>query len=124
MPRKTKRSPVVDGAVVLDADAQTLKRFYAGSRLESPMGGFLDPIGVRASDDGQGIALFECTTSSLRFTLTVPKATRRDKEKVKAQLDEGIDPYCPRHGFDTPLQRVGNQLACPRCGVAFRRAPR
>lgn len=124
MPRKTKTSKEVDGAFVLDADKETLKLYYSGSRLESPMGGFLDPIGVRGNEDGSGIVLLECTTSSLRFTLEVPKASRAERGKIKKQMDAGEDPFCPRHGSLSRLHRVGDQLTCPRCGVPFRKAPR
>lgn len=124
MPRKAKTSKEIDGAFVLDATAANLKLYYAGSRLESPMGGFLDPIGVRGTENGGGIVLLECTTSSLRFALEIPKASRTDKDKVKKQIDAGEDPSCPRHGPLSRLQRVGDQLACARCGVPFRRAPR
>lgn len=124
MSRKAKVSKEINGAFVLDADARTLKSYYAGSRLESPMGGFLDPIGVKGTEDGSGIALFECTTSSLRFVLEIPKASRADKDKVKKQMDAGEDPFCPRHGPISRLQRVGDQMTCPRCGVPFRKAPR
>jgi len=124
MPRKTKSSPEIEGALVIDADTKTLEQYYAGARLESPMGGFLEPIGVRPTEEGGGIALFECTSSSLRFVLEIPKASRGDREKVKKQMDDGEDPYCPRHGPLSRLHRMGDQLTCPRCGVPFRRAPR
>ncbi len=124
MPHDTTKSDPVEGAITLDADSTLLKRYYAGTRLESPMGGYLDPVGVRPSGNGPGLAVFECTSSSLRFVLTIPPATRRDKEKVKAQIDGGEDPYCPRHGPSSRLQRVGQQMVCPRCGVAFRKAAR
>lgn len=124
MPRKTKTSKEIDGAFVLDSDARTLKSYYSGFRLESPMGGYLDVIGVRGTEDGGGLALFECTTSSLRFVLEIPAASRGDKSQVKKQMDEGEDPFCPRHGPSSRLQRVGDQMTCPRCGVPFRKAPR
>ena len=124
MARKAKVSKEIDGAFVLDADAKTLKSYYSGSRLASPMGGFLEPIGVRATQDGGGLALFECTTSSLRFVLAIPPASRGDKSQVKKQMDEGEDPFCPRHGPTSRLHRVGDQMTCPRCGVPFRKAPR
>lgn len=102
---------------------EMLRRYYAGKRLPSPMGGFLEPLRVRAEDDGSGSALFECSTSSLRFELHIPKATRTERQKVKAQQDAGEDPTCPRHD-DPPrrLQRVGTWLVCPACGVRFGRS--
>jgi hypothetical protein len=98
------------------------RRYYAGQRMPSPMGGFLEPLRVRAEDDGSGTVIFECSTSSLRFSLAIPKATRTERQKVKNQQDAGEDPTCPRHD-DPPrrLQRAGPYLICPLCGVRYGR---
>ena len=99
-----------------------LQRYYEGNRLRSPMGGFLEPLRVRPEDDGTGTVLFECSTSSLRFSLAVPKATRTERKKVKEQQEDDLEPTCPRHD-DPPraLQRVGDHLVCPACGVRYGR---
>jgi hypothetical protein len=97
-----------------------LKSYYAHLRMESPMEGTLHELRVRPEADGSGTVLFECSESSLRYQLHIPKATRRDREKVREQQDEGRDPLCPRH-VDPPvkLQRSGDHLICPRCQVRY-----
>ncbi len=103
-------------------DASLLKRYYAGQRLPSPVGGTLELLGSRALPDGSARLLFECNSSSLRFELTVPKGTRRDREKVRDQIKEGLDPTCPRCGPTRGLIRAGGDLHCP-CGALFGKAP-
>jgi hypothetical protein len=97
-----------------------LNRYYAGQRMESPMGGVLHHLRVRPEADGSGTVLFECSASSLRFHLKIPKATRRDKEKVKESQAEGREPVCPRCTDPAEkLLRSGEYLACARCGVRY-----
>lgn len=121
------QDPANFGGTPLDGSSKRVKelrqRFYLGRRMDSPMGGFLEPLGVRGEPDGSGTALFECSASSLRFTLRLPKATRTEVGKVKKQREAGDDPTCPRHD-DPPrrLQRLGEWLMCPACGVRFGRA--
>jgi len=95
------------------------KRYYAGLQLPSPQGGFLEPLRVRHEDDGSATVIFECTTSSLRYALPIPRATRTERTRVKELQAEGVDPYCPRHGPGTRLLRAGQELICPLCGVTF-----
>ena len=85
------------------------------------MGGFLEPLRVRVEKDGSGTALFECSASSLRFELRLPKASTTERKKVKEAQDEGIEPDCPRHPSGTRLQRVDRYMVCPLCGVRFGR---
>ena len=106
----------------LDSEKQLLKQYYAGQQMESPNGGFLIPLGVRGTPDGSATAIFECSVSSLRYELTVPKATRGERKKVKDVHDTGVDPDCPRHGPGTRLQRAGKDLVCRKCGVAYAKA--
>jgi hypothetical protein len=106
----------------LPKDKSLLKTYYRGRRLESPLGGLLDVLGVREGSDGTGRVLMECNTSSLRFTLIVPKATRTERSKVKAILDAGGDPHCPRHGSLERLTRTGKDWVCPLCGVSYAKA--
>jgi hypothetical protein len=97
-----------------------LKRYYTNQYLESPMGGVLHELRVRPESDGSGTVLFECSASSLRYELRIPKATRRDKEKVRDEQGEGRDPICPRH--EDPVEKLlrnGDYLVCPRCGVRY-----
>ncbi len=103
-------------------DASLLKAYYAGQRLPSPVGGFLDLLGSRALPDGSARLLFECNSSSLRYLLTVPKGTRRDREKVREQMKSGLDPHCPRCGPARTLIRAAGDLQCP-CGALFGKAP-
>ena len=99
---------------------QYFNQYYAGHRMESPMGGTLHELRVRPEADGSGTVLLECASSSLRYHLHIPKATRGEKEKVKAQQEEGREPFCPRH-LEPPekLMRVGDHLMCARCGVRY-----
>lgn len=106
----------------LQKDKRLLKKYYSGGRLESPLGGLLDVLGVREGEDGAGRVLLECNTSSLRFVLTIPKATRTEKSKTKASLDAGEDPHCPRHGAQERLTRTGRDWVCPLCGISYAKA--
>lgn len=106
-------------ALRLKDEKQLLKLFYAGQQLPSPMGGFLELLGVRPGPDGGSTALFECSASSLRFAMEIPKATRTERRKVRDTQKDGSDPDCPRHGDGTRLMRAGKDLVCPLCGVAY-----
>lgn len=113
------QEPASTKGIALDGKAY-LKPYYAGRRMESPMGGILHVLRIRPEPDGSGTVLFECSASSLRYELRVPKATRTEKSKVKAQQEEGLDPVSPR--FADPvvkLVRTGEHLVCPKCGVRF-----
>ena len=109
-------------APILLEDNATLKAYYAGQRLTSPVGGHLDVLGSRALPDGSARVLLECNSSSLRFEIIIPKGTRRDREKVREQIKEGSDPRCPRCRPQRPMVRVGSELHCP-CGASFGKAP-
>lgn len=95
------------------------KLYYSGHQLPSPQGGFLEPLRVRPDANRSASVIFECNTSSLRYSLPIPAATRTERRKVKELQDEGTDPHCPRHGPGVRLARVGAELICPLCGVAF-----
>lgn len=109
-------------AIPLPQDKELLKAFYAGHQLPSPMGGHLELLAVRDMEDGSGRAIFECSTSSLRFKLEIKKATRGERQKVKEAQAAGLDPTCPRHGPDHRLTRVGGDLLCPQCRVRYGKA--
>ncbi|HSM61222.1 MAG TPA: hypothetical protein VK849_10515 [Longimicrobiales bacterium] len=108
-----------DGTLVLVEDKVLLKAYYAGQQLPSPMGGFLMLLGIRPAPDGGAAALFECSASSLRYTLSIPKATRSERTAVRQVQDAGEDPDCPRHGPGQRLVRAGPHLICQLCGVSF-----
>jgi hypothetical protein len=112
----------VGDAYPLDNVKQLLKHFYVGQQLPSPNGGFLIPLGIRPGESGASIAFFECSASSLRYQLEIPKATRTERKKVKDELASGVDPDCPRHGPGVRLVRAGKDLVCNLCGVAFAKA--
>ena len=100
---------------------QLLKEYYAGQRMESPNGGFLILLGIRPQESGKAVGVFECSASSLRYEIVIPKATRTERKKVRDILQQGRDPDCPRHGPDFRLARAGKNLVCSRCGVAYAR---
>lgn len=83
------------------------------------MGGQLDILGVREGEKGAGRVLLECNTSSLRFVLKIPKATRAEKTQVKEAVEAGKDPHCPRHGAYHPLSKSGKEWVCHLCAVGF-----
>ena len=100
---------------------QLLKEYYAGQRMESPNGGFLILLGIRPQEGGTAVGVFECSASSLRYEIVIPKATRTERKKVRDVLQQDGDPDCPRHGPDFRLARAGKNLVCSRCGVAYAR---
>ena len=100
---------------------QLLKEYYAGQRMESPNGGFLILLGIRPHLSGTAVGVFECSASSLRYEIVIPKATRTERKKVRDVLQQDGDPDCPRHGPDFRLARAGKNLVCSRCGVAYAR---
>ena len=100
---------------------QLLKQYYAGQRMESPNGGFLILLGIRPQEGGKALGVFECSASSLRYEILIPKATRTERKKVRDALQEDRAPDCPRHGPDFLLSRAGKNLVCSRCGVAYAR---
>lgn len=116
---RTTPAETSEGPLPLPDPKKLLKLYYGGFQLPSPQGGFLEPLRVRPEDDGSATVLLECNTSSLRYALPVPKATRTERSKIKAMQEEGADPHCPRHGPGMRLVRTGRELACPLCGVVY-----
>ena len=108
-------------ALQLDEKKQVLKQYYAGAQMDSPNGGFLMLLGIRPGEGGTSVGLLECSVSSLRYEIEIPKATKTERKKVKDLLDAGDDPDCPRHGPGTRLVRAGKNLVCNSCGVAYAR---
>ena len=108
-------------ALRMEKAKQLLKQYYAGQRIESPNGGFLIPLGIRPQEDKTAVGVFECSASSLRYEIVIPKATRTERKKVRDVLQQGGEPGCPRHGHDSRLVRAGKNLVCSRCGVAYAR---
>lgn len=107
--------------IPLPKSKKLLQRYYAGGRLPSPMGGRLEVLGVREGQQGRGRVMLECSTSSLRFILEVPRASRDEREEVAETLAAGNDPTCPRHGSSQALAKQGKRYVCPRCGVTYAR---
>ena len=105
--------------IPLPKDKKTLRRYYSGERLDSPMGGQLDLLGVREGADGSGRVLLECNVSSLRYVLRIPKATKNEKARVKEILERGEDVFCPRHGPHQRLTKSGKKWVCSLCGVPY-----
>ena len=105
----------------LDDEKRSLKQYYAGQQMESPNGGFLMLLGIRPADNG-AVGIFECSATSMRYEISIPKATRTERKRVKEVLDAGDDPDCPRHGVGTRLVRAGKDLVCTKCGVPYAKA--
>ena len=110
-----------DERLTLPEEDSLLRLYYEGGRLPSPSGGFLMVLGVRPEDEGSGLVLLECTSSSLRYQMNVPKATRSERRKVRDMIAEGSDPQCPRHDGEF-LTRIRHDLVCSRCGVRYAKA--
>jgi hypothetical protein len=108
-------------AMQIDDQKQVLRQYYAGAQMDSPNGGFLMLLGIHPGDAGTAVGLLECSVSSLRYQLVIPKATRTERKKIKVALDAGDDPDCPRHGPGVRLVRAGKNLVCNSCGVAYAR---
>ena len=113
---------VLADALRLDNEKELLKAYYAGQRMESPNGGYLMLLGVRPTEGGGAVGIFECSAASLRYEVQIPKATRTERKKVRDLMDAGDDPDCPRHGRGQRLVRAGKDLVCTACGVAYARA--
>ena len=105
--------------IELAKDKKLLQSYYAGKRMSSPLGGQLDIFGIREGEGKTGRVLLECNASSLRYVLIIPKATKTERAKVKAVLDEGGDATCPRHGPRQRLSKIGKDWVCTLCSVAF-----
>jgi hypothetical protein len=122
MDRKVASDPPAgspSNPIPLAKSKKLLEKYYSGRRLESPMGGKLDVLGIREGEDKAGRVLLECNTSSLRFVLVIPKATRTERAKIKEAIEAGDDLFCPRHGTDQRLSKSGKDWICSLCGVAF-----
>jgi hypothetical protein len=105
--------------IPLSKSKKILEAYYAEKRLESPLGGQLDVLGVREGRTGVGEVLLECNTSSLRYILKIPKATKAEMAEVKKGLAAREDVFCPRHGFEQRLAKSGKSWVCSQCGVAY-----
>lgn len=122
---KTKKDVAAvddDTPFPLPDEKALLRLYYEGGRLPSPTDGFLILLRVQPEADGSGSILFECNSSSLRFRLNVPKATRTERTKVKAMVEGAHEPKCPRHLGEELLVRVKNDYLCPLCGVRYAKA--
>lgn len=125
-PRRTLTpEPTRPLALPLPDMKKQLRRYYSGERLRSPQGGLLEVVRIQSGrgEREPGRVLLDCLTSSLRYELTIPPATKVERDAVRASQAEGRDPACPRHGPGARLLRAGALLVCPSCGVAFGRVP-
>jgi hypothetical protein len=108
-----------DGVLILSGDKVLYQAYYGENQIPSPTGGFLMRLGVQPEEGGGAVALFECSASSVRCRLAIPKATRTERSKVRAVQEAGDDPDCPRHGPGHRLVRKGKELTCRLCGVSY-----
>ncbi|MBR43228.1 MAG: hypothetical protein CME18_02245 [Gemmatimonadetes bacterium] len=103
----------------LDREKQLLKQYYAGQQMESPNGGFLICLGIRQEETGDAVGIFECNASWIRYEVTIRKATRTERKKVRDALTSGEEPACPRCVINERLVRAGKALVCNHCGIAY-----
>jgi hypothetical protein len=80
-----------EGVMILADDKVLLRAYYGGQQMPSPNDGFLMLLGVRAKADGGATAVFECSVSSLRYHMSIAKATRSERAKVKEAQGAGND---------------------------------
>ena len=107
-----------DTLLPLSDEKQLLRLYYAGKRLPSPTGGVLIVLRVCPEADGSGSIVLECNASSLRYLLSVKKATRTERQKVKEMIKKSEDLKCPRH-VSQLLVRADKNFMCQLCGVSF-----
>ena len=120
---KEKASRVGFGVPELP-EAKRMERLHcAGRQVPSPVGGFVMALGVRQEEDRTSTILFECKTSALRYELPMRISGWRERRKVRIQVEEGLDPLCPRAELGPPLVRRGKDFYCPRCNIWFGRVP-
>ena len=120
---KTKPSRVGFGVPELPEPRRMERLHCAGRQVPSPVGGFVMPLGVRQEEDRTSTILFECKTSALRYELPMRVSGWRERRKVRIQVEEGLDPLCPRAELGPPLVRRGKDYYCPRCNIWFGRVP-
>jgi len=111
-------------ALPLPEPRKQLRRYYAGDMMPSPQGGgLLEIVRIQPGKGTRegGRVIFECLTSTLRYELRIPAASKEEKDAVRAMQDAGQDPTCPRHGESVRLLRVGPNMSCTQCGVAYGR---
>ncbi len=63
--------------------------------------------------------MMECNASSLRFVLSIPKATKTEKADIKKKIEAGEDLFCPRHVDEQRLSKSGKSWICALCGVSY-----
>jgi hypothetical protein len=102
----------------LSDEKQLLRLYYAGKQLPSPTGGALIVLRVYPEADGSGSIILECDSSSIRYLLSVKRATRTERQKVKEMITKNEDPQCPRH-ISQLLFRADKDFMCQLCGVPF-----
>lgn len=122
MDRKAVTEPPVGSPtnpIRLPKSKKLLEAYYAGRRLDSPLGGRFDILGIREGQDKTGRVLMECNVSSLRYVLVIPKANKAERAKVKEAIEAGDDLFCPRHGNDQRLSKSGKDWVCSLCGVPY-----
>ena len=120
---KAKASRVGFGVPELPAAKRMERLHCAGRQVPSPVGGFVMALGVRQEEDRTSTILFECKTSALRYELPMRVSGWRERRKVRIQVEEGLDPLCPRAELGPPLVRRGKDFYCPRCNIWFGRVP-
>ncbi len=121
MVNRSENDGIAEEGILSLSPSQTKKLLtfhYEDARLPSPAGGIFQVLRVKSEDDGSGLILLECGSSSLRYLLKVPKAKRTEKKDIQTKLNKGGELWCPRHSLQS-LHRVENSYVCRKCGVAY-----
>jgi hypothetical protein len=123
-PRPKKKKKVRDEMVRPSPPLEQtdpLKHYLAGEMVPCPVGcgGFSEVVRVSTMENGAGEIWFECLSCAQRRMFIMDPATVEERRGVFSELEQGYEPYCPRHGKQVQLRRRGRDLVCPECGVRF-----
>jgi hypothetical protein len=123
-PRRQKRKKVRDELVRPSPPLEQtdpLKHYLAGEMVPCPVGcgGFSEVVRVGTMESGAGEIWFECLSCAQRRMFEIPPASEDERQRVFGDLEQGQEPFCPRHTKHVALRRRGRDLVCPECGVAY-----
>jgi hypothetical protein len=123
-PRRVKRKKTRDELVRPSPPLEQtdpLRHYLAGEMVPCPVGcgGFSEVVRISTMEGGAGEVWFECLSCAQRRMFELAAATQEERAHIFAELEQGHEPFCPRHSKSVQLRRRGRHLACPECGVQF-----